>query len=479
MDSVFYFHSMISILYKTCIALFLCLCQIGSYAQTFQVHVKLNGYKAGKKEAITLLKYYGDSFTSIDSMQITSDTTVIFNLANAIDGLYAVKCRSEKENKAEFIINRNEKNIRLEAVHTQLLNGEIAIEGSAENEAYAKLLELRSKYDQQYYLAHAKLDALSVFSPSYKAQLKAAEDAIETLDAQQNEELDKLAASYPASYTGEVLIPVSKIPTRSLNPGWAAYYDGYRSLLHAHFFHFINTADSRLLYHYAFSDKLREYLTNYNEKTTDGTKQGIDMLMGSLKDNDEVNGYVYNTLLKTFIKYKSDILVKHLTDKHPNGCSLDLSIEDLQKLTTMQATAIGGKAPDILLYDEKGKVQSLYEQCKKNKYTVLVFWISWCNRCQKETPELEKLYQQYKKQGLGLFSVSVDEKKEEWLKGLTANKMSGTNVSELVPLKQSKVLPLYGISNTPALFILDKDAKIVNKNVFGEKLRSEIAAILN
>lgn len=447
-------------------------------AQSFTVQLTISQYKQGKKEAVMLLKYYGDNFTAIDSMVISHDTLIIFNLGNATDGLYAVKCSSEKENKAEFIINKKEGILKLEAAHFQLLNGEIAIENSAENNAYAQLLEVRKKYSQPYYLAQAKLDALSVFSPAYKAQLKAAEEAIEALDVQVNTELDKLANNYAATYTAQVLIPLAKTPVRTYNPGWAVYYDGYRSLLHAHFFHYVNTADNRLLAHYAYSDKLREYLTAYNDKTTDGTKQGIDIIMGSLKDNDEVNSYVYNTLLKTFIKYKSDILVKHLTDKHPNGCSLNLSIEDLQKLTTMQATAVGGKAPDILLYDEKGKVQSLYEQCRKNKYTVLVFWISWCNRCQKETPELEKLYQQYKKQGLGLFAVSVDEKKEEWLKGLAENKMTGINVSELVPLKQSKVLPLYGIANTPALFVLDRDAKIIEKNVFGEKLKAEIAVLL-
>lgn len=473
MGGVFYFHNMI----KQVLSLLLLLLVTIAGAQSFTVQIKITNYKTGKKEAIQLLKYYGDNFSTIDSAAINSDTTIAFVLNNVTDGLYAVKCRSEKENKAEFIINKNEKELKLEAAHFQLLNGEIAIDNSTENTAYAKLLEVRGQYSQPYYVAQAKLDALSIFSPAYKTQQKAAEEAIEQLDKEVNKAMDAITVAYPATYTAQVLVPLAKTPVRADNPGWQVYYDGYRSLLHAHFFHYVNTTDSRLLTHYAFNDKLREYLQAYNEKTTDGTKQGIDIIMGSLKDNDEVNSYVYNTLLKTFIKYKSDVLIKHLTDKHPNGCALDLSAEELQKLTTMQATAVGGKAPDILLYDDKGKVQSLYEQCKKNKYTILVFWISWCNRCQKETPELEKLYQQYKKQGLGLFAVSVDEKKEEWLKGLTENKMSGVNVSELIPLKQSKVLPLYGVSNTPALFILDKDGKIIAKNVFGDKLHSEIAAL--
>lgn len=47
------------------------------------------------------------------------------------------------------------------------------------------------------------------------------------------------------------------------------------------------------------------------------------------------------------------------------------------------------------------------------KWVLLSFFATYCAPCQKEMPELERLYKAYEDQGLGVMLVSIDKKKEE------------------------------------------------------------------
>ncbi|MFN8285373.1 MAG: thioredoxin-like domain-containing protein [Chitinophagales bacterium] len=455
-------------------------CAALTYAAAYSFTVNIYGFPVSIKrvDQLQLLQFYGEEFTAIDSVVIRNDTTILFTVNNFKEGLYALKFKSEKQNQAELILTATDVKLRVSAAYHDIMNGECAIENSRENEAYVQLMKVIQQYEPLFTEQAAKLERVSFFQPDYKRQMKVIEDNTEYLHQSYDAQLIEVERAYPNTFTAEVLVPLNKLPFRNQSAIWPLQYDGYRALLHDHYFDSVNTNDERLLRHYAYIDKIHVYLSTYTDKTSDGSRAGIDVVMNSLKENEDVNSFVYTSLLKVFLKYKSEVLVNYITEKHPNGCALNLSMEDLSRLSNMQNSMVGSKGRDILLYDVNGKAQSLYEQCKKNKVTLLVYWISWCSRCKKETPELERLYEQYKKQGLGLFAVSVDEKKEEWEKALVVNKLSGINVSELVPLKESKVLPLYNVTTTPAIFLLDKDGKIMAKNIYGAQLDAEIRKAL-
>lgn len=441
------------------------------------VQVKITGM-ANQRDVLYLNRFYIEQFTAIDSVRISSDTTVTFPVRLHLSGLYSIRLKSEKENQAEFILSPTEKRVGIICNYVQLLNGMAEVESSAENTAYASLIALNSNYISKRKEIEETLERLHPYLSNYKMQVTRLEELVEIEHKKHNIDLLAFQLRYPATFSAQVLAPLAKTPTRE-EAHAKELFDSYRSFLHVHYFDSTNTNDTRVLNHYAFMDKVTEYLSQYTDKTSDGAKAGIDVIMNVLAQNDEVNGAVYTSLLRVFLKHKSEPLIKHLTDRHPNGCSLNLSVEELRKLNTIQSTTIGSRAPDLLLYDQNGKVQSLYEHCGRNKVTILLFWISWCSRCKKEVPEIEKLFQQYRKKGVGLFTVSLDEKKEDWVKALTAHPLSGTNVCEQVPFKSSKVLQDYGISTTPAVFVIDKTGKILLKNIYGQQLNSQIEVLVS
>lgn len=201
-----------------------------------------------------------------------------------------------------------------------------------------------------------------------------------------------LAEKYPNTYTTECIVPLTLIPVRSVKTTWADNYDSYISFLNKYYFYHVNFDNDKNLYHYAFHDKIFYYLNQYTDKSNKGTIGGINVIMSNLKNNEEINNFVYNTLLKSFIKLNSESLTKYLVDNFNKNCSLNLSFEELKKLNTINTLSIGNITPEISLADTKGSFQSLRTYAQKNKFTVLFFWISWCATCKAETPRLVELY---------------------------------------------------------------------------------------
>jgi peroxiredoxin len=115
--------------------------------------------------------------------------------------------------------------------------------------------------------------------------------------------------------------------------------------------------------------------------------------------------------------------------------------------------------PDFNYADANNKKFSL-NQLKGKKGTLIVFWASWCGPCRAEIPELKTFYANYKKKGIDIISISIDHSIVDWKKALDKEKMPWTNLSNL-PGDYREISTKYNVSAIPAMFLLDKDSKIV------------------
>lgn len=59
------------------------------------------------------------------------------------------------------------------------------------------------------------------------------------------------------------------------------------------------------------------------------------------------------------------------------------------------------------------------------------FWASWCKPCHAQDPTLIRLYKKYKDKGFTILGVSLDSKKEAWLKAIYDDKLVWQHVSDL------------------------------------------------
>jgi len=73
----------------------------------------------------------------------------------------------------------------------------------------------------------------------------------------------------------------------------------------------------------------------------------------------------------------------------------------------MPTDLVGSPAPDFHVSGLDGKQYSLAEF--KGKPLLLDFWASWCGPCRKSLPALEKIYLEYKDQGLVILAINTTE----------------------------------------------------------------------
>ena len=161
-----------------------------------------------------------------------------------------------------------------------------------------------------------------------------------------------------------------------------------------------------------------------------------------------------------------------LSKKYPN----DKNVKNFHDFVARTlALSIGEMAPDIELADPDGKPLKL--SSFRGKVVLIDFWASWCGPCRKEMPNVVKAYAKYKNKGFEIFGVSLDKDKANWVEAIKTDGITWPQVSDLQQWNSS-VVNLYAIQGIPYTVLLDKEGKILAKNLRGDELDKKLAEIL-
>ena len=142
----------------------------------------------------------------------------------------------------------------------------------------------------------------------------------------------------------------------------------------------------------------------------------------------------------------------------------------------IEPTSIGEIAPNFDGPSPSGEVLSLSDL--KGKVTIIEFWASWCRPCRVENPNLVRLYKEMHPKGLEIVGVSLDRNKSSWLRAIDDDGLIWNHVSNL-KFWQDPIAKLYNIRAIPASFIIDKQGRIIEKNLRGAQLAAKIGEILS
>lgn len=143
---------------------------------------------------------------------------------------------------------------------------------------------------------------------------------------------------------------------------------------------------------------------------------------------------------------------------------------------------IGGKtstgvAPEIALKTPAGKILKL--SSLRGKVVLIDFWASWCGPCRKESPNVVRLYNQYKDKGFTVYSVSLDEDANAWKQAIQQDGLIWPNhVSDLMGWK-TPMTQLYGFQSIPHTVLIGKDGQIIGSGLRGESLEQKLKEIFS
>jgi peroxiredoxin len=166
-------------------------------------------------------------------------------------------------------------------------------------------------------------------------------------------------------------------------------------------------------------------------------------------------------------------MVSIFQQKYPN---YDLTRQLVNKVNATKRIAIGAIAPGFVSTDTAGNKIGLNDY--RGKYILVEFWASWCAPCREESPTLVRLYNQYKDKGFTIFSVSIDINTAQWKKAIQQDGYIWENVCDKNGYG-GPTAALYTVTAIPNSFLLDKNGRIIAKNLRGKVLESKLAELMN
>lgn len=168
-----------------------------------------------------------------------------------------------------------------------------------------------------------------------------------------------------------------------------------------------------------------------------------------------------------------DALAKRFEKERPTMKQAQAFVGNAKRIRGIQ---IGDEAPEISLNSTEDKPVSL--SSLRGKIVLIDFWASWCGPCRQENPNVVRVYNRFKDKGFEIYSVSLDKDKNAWLKAIEKDGLTwSSHVSDL-KYWQSVAAQTYGVNGIPATFLLDKDGKVIAKNLRGEALEKKLEEVL-
>lgn len=140
-----------------------------------------------------------------------------------------------------------------------------------------------------------------------------------------------------------------------------------------------------------------------------------------------------------------------------------------------QEPKIGEQFVDFEMEDTLGKTRKLSENT--GKVILLEFWAAWCGPCRMENPNLVKTYNKFHSKGFEIFAVSLDSKKENWIKAIKDDGLIWNHVSDLEG-QEKKAALIYSINGIPDNYLISEKGEIIGRNLRGENLNKKLTEIL-
>lgn len=238
--------------------------------------------------------------------------------------------------------------------------------------------------------------------------------------------------------------------------------------------------DNRLVRTPFFEIKLEKYYQDLVAPNADSLIKEIDWMLLYSRTADEMYKFLMVHFVQKYINPQymgQDAVFVHLFEKYINTGKAPFFTQQYKDFTakraySLMANLIGRPAAELNMVDTANQPLSLYSL--PAEFTVICFWDPTCSHCKEVVPKVDSIFNaKWKNQGVILYGVKTDGTKDEWVKFIAANDLKGWKHVYQLPEEQAKEVKeerpgykqLYDVYQTPLLYLLDKDKRIIAKKL--------------
>ncbi len=431
------------------------------------IKIRIDNYNQGK---LLFSYYYGGNIYVKDTLKQTADGSFKIQLDSVLpQGMYVLYTLPDKQN-IEIILNKNQQ-FNISTDFNQLILS-LKSEGSLDNELYFKCLKEIENRKSEVTDLSTKLEYLKGRDDRLTEQMRARIQEIgDSIRIQQLSILNK----YPDLLAKKYVLAAREpdFPKFDLNNKQQLLEMRWRQK--NHFFDNIDFSDLRHYRSPFVFNQLKFLIGNYSRHP-----DSLESITSLIINKFSVSVASYQIYFDWLIKYYAltnqtgfdrgyVYMVKNyiMKAKTPWINTTD-SLQFVKSALAFEKILIGNLAPDINLPDKMGMNLRLYNM--DSVYTIVYFGDPDCAHCKEALPILLEIYDTYNKEGLGIYGVCtrLGHGSEKCFRYAEANLVKFPMVAD--GEKVAKVLSDYNLTTYPQYFILDRNKKIVAKNIQDHEL---------
>lgn len=424
---------------------------------------------------IILANYFEGKVYAVDTAKLDQNGVGYFadSRKKLARGMYLLLFSNS--NYFDMIIG-DQQNFSIKSDTTDVIH-HIEFEGSPENTAFRDFQRFmlaenqKSKKIREEYDKDPNKDKEEV-KKAYSERFDQADKEVRNYIAAMVQKFPNSALATFANFTLSPEIPdFSKIvPENTKDRDMEIRRQAYYYSKH-HYWDYTNFADSTLIRTPIFKNKLDDYFKNMVVVHPDSLYHSCVEILEKARPCKPMFKYLMNyCLVYTFdnkIMGMDEAFVKLGQHYYVSGIVDWLDKDQMKKITDevikRQYNLLNHKAIDLKLPSIDGNYVSLYET--QAPYILLIFWEPNCGHCKKQIPLAKKeIHDRFAPHGLKVFAVNTHTDQKAWEEFVEKNELFDF-INCWDPKRQSNYWTIYNVFSTPVMYILDKDKKIIAKNL--------------
>lgn len=229
-----------------------------------------------------------------------------------------------------------------------------------------------------------------------------------------------------------------------------------------------------------FSNKLKRYFTELIPLNQDSIIKYADLLIEKIGDNKEYYKIVTNWITIKFEPGHTKLMdgaavyvhmVQNYFTTEKAFWAIPDQIKGLQdRAIEMEQSLIGKQAGNVTARGYDGKMYTFFDT--KAPIIVIFIYTPNCDHCHEQTPELIEFYEEWKAKGVEVYSIAANTNQKDWDEFHTEFDIPWVDVFDKT---NASWYPKYFVDVTPELYLIDKDRKIVAKNLKVGQLEKSIS----